>query len=301
MTGIHGYPNVYAIGHKAIDGLFSSDVTVEEKIDGSQFSFGVIDGELQCRSKGKPIIVDAPEKMFAMAVASAKNLETLLKPGWVYRGEYLQKPKHNALEYARVPASNIIIFDICPSLESYLSHAEKFGECARIGLECVPLLYQGRVENMDEMLAFLERDSILGGTKVEGIVVKNYNLFTPDKKVAMGKYVREDFKETLAKEWGKANPSRGDILERLIAHYKTEARWQKAVQHLREAGTLEGSPRDIGALIKEVPADILKECADEIKNDLFEYFWPKIQRATVGGLPEWYKRELAKSAFEGKA
>ena len=82
---IHSYPNVYAIGHAAIRDLLQGDVTVEEKIDGSQFSFGVIDGELQCRSKGKQIIIDAPEKMFTEAVAMAKYISSVLQPGWVYR------------------------------------------------------------------------------------------------------------------------------------------------------------------------------------------------------------------------
>ena len=59
---IHSYPTVFAIGHKMIADLFNGSVVVEEKVDGSQFSFGVIDGELVCRSKGQQIVVNAPEK-----------------------------------------------------------------------------------------------------------------------------------------------------------------------------------------------------------------------------------------------
>ena len=69
-------------------------------------------------------------------------------------------------------------------------------------------------------------------------------------------------------------------------------------QDLQERGLLEGSPRDIGALIKEVPADISKECADEIKDKLFAWAWPHIQRMTTRGLPEWYKEQLLKQQFE---
>ena len=74
--------------------------------------------------------------------------------------------------------------------------------------------------------------------------------------------------------------------------------WQKAVQHLQEAGELEGSPRDIGKLILEVPTDVEKEEVEEIKAILWAWAWPKVRRGLTRGLPEWYKEELLKRQFE---
>ena len=37
---------------------------------------------------------------------------------------------------------------------------------------------------------------------------------------------------------------------------------------------------------------------EEIKEALFKHFWQHIQRGITSGLAEWYKDELAKSAFE---
>lgn len=298
---IHSYPSVYAIGHKAIEGLFNGPVLVEEKIDGSQFSFGIVDGELQCRSKGKLLVLDAPEALFERAVAQVVARQHLLRPDWIYRGEYLSKPKHNTLAYGRVPRDNIIIFDISSANEEYLGHGTKVEEAARIGLECVPVFFQGLVTDMAMLNVLLERESCLGGTRIEGVVVKNYGLFTAEKKVAMGKYVSEAFKEKHETDWKERNPGRADVVESLIATYRTEARWHKAVQHLREADALTDSPRDIGALIREVPADVLKEDVDAIKQVLFRHFWPQIQRGITAGLPEWYKQQLASRAFEQDA
>jgi hypothetical protein len=298
---IHSYPSVYAIGHKAIEGLFNGPVLVEEKIDGSQFSFGIVDGELQCRSKGKLLVLDAPEALFERAVAQVVARQHLLRPDWIYRGEYLSKPKHNTLAYGRVPRDNIIIFDISSANEEYLGHGTKVEEAARIGLECVPVFFQGLVTDMAMLNVLLERESCLGGTRIEGVVVKNYGLFTAEKKVAMGKYVSEAFKEKHETDWKERNPGRADVVESLIATYRTEARWHKAVQHLREADALTDSPKDIGALIREVPADVLKEDVDAIKQVLFRHFWPQIQRGITAGLPEWYKQQLASRAFEQDA
>ncbi len=46
MENINSYPSVYQLGHKAIQNIFDGKVVIEEKIDGSQFSFGMINRPL---------------------------------------------------------------------------------------------------------------------------------------------------------------------------------------------------------------------------------------------------------------
>jgi hypothetical protein len=296
---IHSYPSVYQIGHKAIELLFGGEVLVEEKVDGSQFSFGVLDGELTCRSKGKIQIIDAPDKMFNKAVATIKEFEPNLHPNWTYRCEYLEKPKHNTLCYSRTPAKNLIGYDIMTeNAEEYLSYEEKKAEFERIGLEIVPMFYQGKIDSFEVFKSLLETESILGGTLIEGVVVKNYTYFTMEKKPAMGKYVSERFKEVHATDWNSRNPTGADIVTQVITEYKTDARWNKAIQHLREQGLITDTPKDIGALIGEVSKDVYKECVDEIKQRLFDHYWKQIQRGVTSGLPEWYKDKITQSAFE---
>ncbi len=301
MSSWHSYPSTFALGHRAIADLLLDPVLVEEKVDGSQFSFGVFDqdGErvLRCRSKGAEIQTLAPEKMFAAAVATAQALSDRLITGWTYRGEYLAKPKHNALAYSRIPVGHVILFDINTAQEEYLAWDAKAEEAARLGLEVVPRLYEGVVADVQKIRELLDTVSILGGQKVEGVVLKNYQRFTAEKKVMVGKFVSEAFKEVHAAEWKAANPKSGDIVEMLIRQYRTPARWAKAVQHMREAGTLDQSPRDIGALFREVPEDIERDAADDIKAKLYEWAWPKIRRGVCAGLPEWYKERLLEQQF----
>jgi len=298
----HSYPSIFALGHRALTELFLDDVLVEEKVDGSQFSFGCFLGEdgpyLRCRSKGAELNLFAPEKMFLPAIETMQALAPLLTVGWTYRGEFLAKPRHNALMYERVPARHLILFDINSGHEAYLPWEAKAREAERLGLEVVPRLFRGQVTDADMFRSFLDRVSVLGGQKVEGVVVKNYARFGPDKKVLMGKFVSEAFKETHAKMWKADNPNSGDIIDRLTATYHSQARWQKAVQHLKEAGALVGEPKDIAALFREVPEDIERECMDEIKDKLWEWAWPRIRRGTTVGLAEWYKERLLAQQFE---
>lgn len=301
MQSWHSYPSTFAIGHRALQELLLDPVIVEEKVDGSQFSFGLFDHEdgervLHCRSKGAQLNIIAPEKMFTEAVEVVKALP--LTVGWTYRAEYLKKPKHNSLAYDRIPQKHLIVFDINPGHEEYLTYQQKADECARLGLEVVPLLFEGLITSAEQFRSMLDRVSVLGGQKIEGVVVKNYKRFGPDKKVLIGKFVSEAFKEVHAAEWKASNPTRTDIVERLIETLRTPARWNKAIQHLRERGEIEDSPRDIGKLIHEAQSDIEKECMDLIASKLAEWALPQIRRGVVHGLPEWYKDQLVARQFE---
>lgn len=308
MSSWHTYPQIFNMGHRAVSSILKSPVTVEEKVDGSQFSFGVfLDSSdpyncthqvVRVRSKGAELNLMAPEKMFRSGVEWVLANQANLQPGYTYRGEYLARPHHNALSYDRTPKNNIIIFDINDGEESYLPPTAKQAEAERIGLEVVPHLHTGMVESLDQFRELLARDSILGGQKIEGVVVKNYSMFGLDKKVLMGKFVSEAFKEVHQGEWKKSNPTKQDAIQQIIEKYRSPARWQKAVIHLRESGLIEDSPKDIGLLFKEVWPDILKEEEAAIKDALFKWAEDAIRRGVTAGMPEWYKQELLKKQFE---
>ncbi len=297
---LHSYPHIYQMGHAAVKDLLQGPVYAQEKVDGSQFSFGIdSEGTVMTRSKGAEVFLETADKLFKGAVEYVHSIKDKLSPGYTYRGEVLCRPQHNTLAYDRTPKHNVVLFDINISEETYMPYGDITVEADRLDLEVVPLLYTGIVDSAEQLKAFLETQSFLGGQKVEGVVVKpvGYHQFGPDKKALMGKYVSEAFKEIHGGEWKKNNPSNNEVVEKVALMYKTPARWQKSVQHLREAGQLEDSPRDIGKLMKAVNVDVLKECEQEIKAELFKAAWPKIARIITAGLPEWYKSELLDKQF----
>lgn len=299
-TSWHSYPKVYGLGHPETEGILEHAVVCEEKVDGSQFSFASIGGELRCRSKGVELNVNAPEALFAPAVATARELfeSGLLVDGWTYRAETLQKPKHNALAYDRVPSRNLIVFDVNPGFERYLSYDDKAREAARIGLEVVPRLFEGRLTH-EVFERLLDTVSVLGGQKIEGFVIKPVApVYGRDKKAVLAKFVSEAFKEVHAKVWGEQGKGRGSVVDRVVARYRSEARWEKAIQHLHERGELLNAPQDIGNLIQEVQRDVFEEEGESIMRMIFSDFERDVRSGIVRGLPEWYKMKLAESAFE---
>jgi hypothetical protein len=296
---LRAFPKVFTIGQDYIADLFADDVEVTEKIDGSMFVFGRIDGQFICRSKGREIPEGTADKLFAPAVQYTSSID--LPDDTIFYGETLCRPKHNTLCYERAPRHNVVIFGAStPGLKFVDDYNELTALATSIDLETVPLLYRGKVESTGELAELLATDSFLGGTKIEGVVAKNYArpflLGGQPIPVMCGKFVSEAFKEKHQKSWSTENTSRGKW-EVFASQFCTEARWEKAVQHLRDAGELENAPRDIGKLINEIKRDIAEEEADAIKTFLWREFGSDLLRKSTSGAPEWYKSRLAERAF----
>lgn len=281
-------------------------MTVQEKVDGSQISFAKLDGKLYARSKGQMLVDGAPsgeglvcDGMFQLGVDAIGERFSFMPEGVVYRGEYLAKPKHNTLVYDRVPQGHIAIFDIqvdgaWVTDERYRSN---LAECVRF--EAVPTFFTGEVGSRAhlELLELLETTSFLGGPNVEGIVIKAHDKLTQFGDPMFAKYVSEAFKEQHSTSWKNRNPGNKDVVTNLISMYRTEARWEKAIQHARDAGALENDPRDIGRLMKELAEDFIAECKDEVCEYLWKHTGKNVVRGIQGGFPEFYKARLMESAF----
>jgi len=296
------YPKIFALGHRALAALFDGHIIIQEKYDGSQFTFFLDDeGRLRFRSKRTDLDPDETKGLFANSIQAvrAAHEEHGLDPELVYRGESISKPRHNVLTYGRTPKGHVVLFD-CQrkdASEYYSDPALVRIKALCLGLEPARTLYEGPGDDFtkETIEKYMELESTLGGCKLEGIVIKNYGQFGPDKKALMGKCVRAEFKEKMQ---GRIKQSKVDTIEEVIARYRTEARWQKAFQHLREEGALICAPQDIPKLMKAVLQDVEEECADEIRDLLWKSFRKRILRGTTRGLPEWYKDKLLTMQFE---
>lgn len=301
------FPKIFAIGSPQIYNLLDDEVEITEKIDGSQFGFGCINGEIIMRSKGAQVFQHSNNKLFdAGADYVCNELYSKLAecyPNCVFYGEILHKPKHSTLTYNRIPKNHIMLFGAVKADGEFVDRHDLLKVVADdLGLEVVPLIYQGKISHMDEIQALLDRESVLGGPKIEGIVAKRYQamewrgMFLP---VMAGKFVSEAFKEVNKKSWVGDNTAKGGF-EGLKQEFRTEARWTKAIQHLKEAGELAHEPKDIGKLIGEINRDIIEEEKEYIKGRLWNLFHKDILRVATAGFPQWYKEKLIKDFLDSK-
>lgn len=297
---IHSFPKIFAVGSSYIrDLLDGGDVEVTEKVDGSQFAFGKIDGTVHMRSKGQLIYPGSQNKMFDLAVAQVDRMARDLPPDTIFYCEYLQKPKHNVLAYSRAPKNNLVLWGAALDKGEYFTRDYGFirawGE--QLDIDVVPLLHRGKVD-APTLQRFLEQESFLGGQLMEGVVVKDYSrqwlIGGQPMPLMAGKLVRESFKEVHRAAGNPSSPKAS--WDSFKESYRTEARWEKAIQHLRDNGALKGAPEDIGPLLREVRRDIIEEQRAEIQAFLWREFGEELLRKSVAGLPEWYKQRLASTS-----
>ena len=304
MDHFKAFPKIWHLGDRHVKTIFDSEVEITEKVDGSQFAFMNDGGKLRVRSKGQEIYEGGIPSMFSCAFEIVRKLD--LPEGYIFYAEYLSKPKHNVLKYDRTPKNFLALFGVFnPEKQAFGVDGDSLEHwAAQLGIDHVPVLFRGKINSVEEIQAFVTRESYLGGPNAEGVVVKNYSqpymlggdtgIFIP---VMSGKFVTEKFKEVANSSWKKDHTDRGNW-DAWKTGFKTEARWQKAVQHLRDDNKLTGSPKDIGPLIHEVKRDIQEECKDMILAKLWEFFGKDLLRTSTNGLPEWYKQQLLESQFE---
>ena len=300
---IASYPKVMNYGNSGTENALVGEVIIQEKVDGSQFRWGFDnDGNFVMGSHNCEMFYPTDNKLFKDAIEYIYRDKNSGMANLFFFAECLCKPKHNTLKYDTIPTNHLMIFDVlrngawCPVDE--LVHWANFW-----GVDYARELYRGTIENSLEgiksLSRFLDTDSYLGGTKIEGIVVKNYNQY-----IQIGthvwpiftKYVNPAFRE---KNDGSHKADRPD-LEAFLRSFATEARWNKAIQHLNEQDKLVHGVQDIGPLIQEIHKDIPEEESETIKHYLYRHFIKAILSRATNGFPEWYKAKIINDMYGKK-
>lgn len=298
---IDAYPKVWALGKAPLFDpsenatFLQGECVVQEKVDGSQISFGVIDGAVMIRSKNQDISTDQ-DGMFFAAIEAIYKAKANLPEGLVFRGEYLAKPKHNTLTYGRIPKNHIAVYDIWDSTSGrWLDTAEVRLFAYQAGFDIVPTLYVGSIWQKSDLDAFLEKESFLGGPNIEGVVIKRYDVANRSHAVTFCKYVSEAFREMHTKSWKAQNPTTSDFVQDLGSSFATETRWLKAVHRLRDQGRLKGDMSDVGLLLKDLSEDFETEWEHECAKRLYRHFRKRLIKAANAGFPQWYASNLAEA------
>jgi hypothetical protein len=110
------YTKVLTLGASYTENALVGDVVLQEKVDGSQFRFGlnedkaIVLGSRSVNYEGYNV-----DGMFKLVVDYIQGLEkqivTDFLPDTYFFSEYLMKEKHNVLQYERVPLNNLMLFD----------------------------------------------------------------------------------------------------------------------------------------------------------------------------------------------
>ena len=157
--------------------VFSDKVIVEEKVDGSQLVFLVSEtnGTLNIvTKKGTEVKVD--DRDFAPAVKEIGKMAGHVRHGWIYIVEFLRGLQHNKIMYNEVPRKGLMLVDVTMKDNSFLNRQTREKEAKRLGIECLPLLWEP-TDHEKELTSYILVDlfrepAYLGGLLVPGLIVK---------------------------------------------------------------------------------------------------------------------------------
>jgi len=257
------YPSIETLEKKNLVAHSNDKYYIEEKIDGSQLGFMLNNNEL-CIFNRKKVLTE-PSGIYDKQLLMLPLIKDKLENDLIYFGEAINSLKTNVVVYQRIPKFYFILYDIYSLIDKrWFTYCEKKNCADKIGLECVPLLYEeindanaDANSAYDKCLEFIKKiengelESYLGGVP-EGVVIK--------RSGAKFKMVSNQFKERHVKKQKKIVWLISDFLKYVGEQFNTEARFQKAYQHLRE----DGIQITLINIVNELDKDLYKEYEKEI-------------------------------------
>jgi hypothetical protein len=316
QRGLPKYTKVYHLGDPHISDLLHGPVDITEKVDGSQFRFGRKDGVMHYGSKGVDYDDAHPiENSFRAGTEYIATVADVCPEGLVFFAEYMTKPKQNTIAYTRMVKNHVMLFGALNNgqhnwIDKDAGYALAPGEWAdpeqlgywseALDIDPPNVLFEGEGTELTEqrLRELLSTQSYLGGSTIEGIVIKRYNCESPDPfhplMLMAGKYVRKSFQEENTTNWRNSK----DVISQIGLRFRTDARFEKAVIHARDEGTLQNNMKDMVPLLQQLDKDI----DEEIKPLVLEMLWNRwerdIRQVIKSGLAEFYKTRLLNRQFE---
>lgn len=254
------YTKIKALGHDENKDIFLNPddlIVIEEKIDGGNFRFSVIEGELVLGSRTQ--VLDEKlqgEKNWKRCCDYIRErlkqnpTAKVAMEGLVFYGELCRR--HTiGYDFGNMPP--FIGFDIFDLRTGrFLDHEIAKQLFNALGIDFVPVIKVVKAKTIKEVTDKDVPKSEYYDGKAEGIVFKNY-----DKQI-FGKYVRERFKEDNKRVWGGTPKYEETDSGKIMARYCTNARIEKIAYKLRD----EGHKLDM-TLMKHLPKLVYEDIVEE--------------------------------------
>lgn len=266
------YMDINRFMEKYQGGFHKGDyIVVQEKIDGANASF-IYDPEEDCiqsYSRKRILSYNMTLNGFWNFVQSLDKEKYKKYKNYRFFGEWLTK---HTVKYPSDKYDKFYLFDIYDEeFKKYLCWQEVLDISKELGLETVPLFYEGIFKSWEDVYEYVGKTK-MGGDYGEGIVLKSMtNLNSKNEKLPFYvKIVTEKFSEVKKQKVKIVDLEKLKEYERIYAIAETivtRNRIEKMLLKFVDNGELrkDWDEKDLGDISRILPIEIYKDCVKEEK------------------------------------
>lgn len=259
------YPKIIAWGKDGTQDAIKGDITITEKLDGANASFGINQkGELECWSRNETLSETNNLQGFYQWVQTRIDATQLL-PNVIYYGEWLVKHK---IDYGKWH-NDFYLFDIFSiDKNHFLTREELIFFSHKNNICLVPEFYSGEFISVEHIESFVGKSEIAPKGIGEGVVVKNTSYKNSFGNVVYVKFVAPEFKERIKlKEKRTATD-----LELFLQNTITKPRVEKFIFKLQDEGRLNQnlSTKDMSTILQTLGSSIVDDVLEEEMPELIK-------------------------------
>lgn len=267
------YDSILRYGKRGTkEALTNKEVTIMEKLDGANASFGIIDGKLRAFSRNQELSDTNTLRGFYGFVQSRIDTSVLI-PDLIYFGEWLVP---HTVQYKSHYLNKFYLFDIFdPSKGTFLPSGSVTTCAALLNINTPEVFYQGVLNDPTEAEQYIGRSSMTEVPNTgEGIVIKTYG-----EEHFFVKMVSDKFKEFKPTKLPSAN--KNDI-DSLIDSVLTPHRIEKLIHKKIDLGLLptEMDITDTGKVLKTLGSDVVNDIFEEELHLFLDNLRKKIAKKT---------------------
>lgn len=291
------YMHLERIGTQEVEGIEDGLTYVFPKLDGTNGSVWIEDGEIQAGSRNRHLSLDKDNAGFLAWVLDQTNIKQYLNknPSHILYGEWLVP--HSLKTYRDDAWRRFYVFDIWDSVSGSFMHYEDYKDgVERHGLDYLAPIAIVKNGSLEHYLKCLDKNVYMikdGCGTGEGVVIKNYEFTNKYGRVVWAKLVSNSFKEEHAKSMGAAEIGGKVTEERIVDEYVTQHLVDKV--YAKIVNEQDGwQSKFIPRLLGEVWHDLVTE---EIWDIIKKHKNPKIEFASLNRFCNLKVKELRKDIF----
>lgn len=280
MAEMKKFTDVVRLGHKSTIGVLTEgdNIIVQEKIDGANASFRVIDGVIYAYSRNTQLSADNTLRGF---YTYAQTLDaTRMNPNHIYFGEWLIAHK---IQYHPEAMNQFYLFDVFDTVtQRYLPFDVAIHEAHKLGLNLIHVLYTGQYQGFDHLQSFVGKSDY--GDVGEGIVVKNVDYVNKYGDQMYVKLVSDAFAEVQKQKLPKDPNQPATVEQEFVNTYVTTGRVDKMLHKLVDEGVLDEQygVEDMGVILRNLNVRIYDDLLKEESDSLPDGYDDKLLRKSIG-------------------